>query len=381
MTHVRLADTELSRLLTRLPAGLDLDATARASGALVRKRAVKNAADLLHLALGYGACGLSLRLEAAWAQLRGLAQLSDVALLNRLRGAADWLGQILAAILSDRVRGSPRAGGRVVRVIDATSLSQPGSRTSDWRVHVSCRLGPQPVIEQVVLSDGRGAESLQRFVGAPGEIALVDRGYAKADDLAAWRAQGRAFIVRTGWNALRLRTPEGGVFDLFAALDRMGEQASAEWPVAIARDRAARQLLPVRLIALRLSEAQAEQSRRRARAKSRRQGKTLQPQTLRAAGYVLLLSSLEAEVGADEVLALYRLRWQIELVFKRLKSLLHLDALPAKDPDLARCWIYAKLIAALLLEETIQLFFDSPPWAEREGAPGAVAVAGAAAAA
>lgn len=381
MTPTRLADSAIANLLRRLPAGLDLDTTARTSGALVRKRGVKSASDLLRLALSYGACGLSLRVTSAWAEIVGLAHLSNVALLNRLRGAAAWLGQILAAILSARLAGSLGSHACRVRVIDATSLSQPGSRKSDWRVHVSCRLGAQPAIEQIVLSDGRGPESLQRFACSPGDLAIMDRGYAKADDLAAWRAQGGDFIVRTGWNALRLRTPDGSAFDLFAALDTLGEQASGAWSVAIARERAARQRLPVRLIALRLSEAQAEQNRRRARAKSRRQGKTLQPQTLRAAGYVLLLTSLEAEVSAAEVLALYRLRWQIELVFKRLKSLLHLDALPAHDPDLARCWIYAKLIAALLLEETTRLFLDSPPWAEGQGAARTVAVAGAAAAA
>ena len=62
-----------------------------------------------------------------------------------------------------------------------------------------------------------------------------------------------------------------------------------------------------------------------------------------------------------DVLEFYRLRWQIELVFKRLKSLLHLDQLPAKDPDLARCWIYAKIIAALLLEDMSGHVIDSPP--------------------
>lgn len=376
MTPERLADSEMPALLMRLPAGLDLDATARASGALVRKRGVKSAADLLRLALSYGACGLSLRGTTAWAEIVGLAHLSDVALLKRLRGAADWLGEIVAAILTARLAGAAGAGGRRVRVIDATSLSRPGSRTSDWRVHVSCRLGAQPAIEQIVLSDGRGAESLQRFAGAQGAIEIADRGYAKAEDVAACRARGRAFIVRTGWNAVRLRAPDGGAFDLFAALAAVPEQASAEWPVAVALDRAGRQLISVRLIALRLSAAQAEQSRRRARRKSRRQGKTPQAQTLHAAGYVLLLTSLDDSVSAADILALYRLRWQIELVFKRLKSLLHLDALPAHDPDLARCWIYAKLIAALLLEETTRLFLDSPPWAERHEAARAVAVAG-----
>lgn len=368
---------EPSSLLALLPATLDLEASARSSGALRRRRGVRDAASLLRLTLGYAVCGLSLRGAAAWAEVGALARLSNVALLNRLRGAADWLGQIVGAILSARLSGSAGAGGeRRWRLVDATTLSCPGSRKTDWRVHVGCRLGAQPRIEQLELSDGRGSESLGRFACGPGDIEIGDRGYAKAGDLADVAARGADFIVRTGWNSVRLRHADGAPFDLFAALDAVPEQGTADLSLTIARDRAQTQLLPVRLVARRLSAAEAERSRRRASRKSRKQGKTLQPQTLRAAGYVLLLTSLDAaSFTAADILALYRLRWQIELLFKRLKSLLHLDQLPAKDPDLARCWIYAKLIAALLLEEMTGLFLDSPPCADRSPAANDLALA------
>ncbi|MBI3496227.1 MAG: IS4 family transposase [Proteobacteria bacterium] len=368
---------EPSSLLALLPATLDLEASARSSGALRRRRGVRDAASLLRLTLGYAVCGLSLRGAAAWAEVGALARLSNVALLNRLRGAADWLGQIVGAILSARLSGSAGAGGeRRWRLVDATTLSCPGSRKTDWRVHVGCRLGAQPRIEQLELSDGRGSESLGRFACGPGDIEIGDRGYAKAGDLADVAARGADFIVRTGWNSVRLRHADGAPFDLFAALDAVPEQGTADLSLTISRDRAQTQLLPVRLVARRLSAAEAERSRRRASRKSRKQGKTLQPQTLRAAGYVLLLTSLDAaSFTAADILALYRLRWQIELLFKRLKSLLHLDQLPAKDPDLARCWIYAKLIAALLLEEMTGLFLDSPPCADRSPAANDLALA------
>jgi hypothetical protein len=379
MTPERITETQLSTLFAKLPAALDLDATARTSGALRRRRGVRDAPSLLRLALGYGACGLSLRRAAAWADLGAVASLSDVALLNRLRGAANWLGQIVGAILSDRLSGSAGGEGRCWRLVDATTLSSPGSRKTDWRVHLSCRLGPQPRIEQLDLSDGRGSESLSRFACGPGDIEIGDRGYAKGGDLAEVTALGADFIVRTGWNSVRLRTTDGAPFDLFALLDTLPEQGIADVPVTIALDRAGTQLLPVRLVVQRLSAAEAKRSQRRASRKSRKQGKKLQPQTVRAAGYVLLLTSLDAaSFPAADILAVYRLRWQIELLFKRLKSLLHLDALPAKDPNLARSWIYAKLIAALLLEEMTGLFLDSPPCANRKPAANTLSLARAA---
>lgn len=371
MTHISFIDTEFGELLSRLPAGLDLDVSARESGALVRRRCVKDAASLLRLALGYAVCGLSLRGAAAWAEVGAVARLSDVALLNRLRRSAAWLGEIVAAILSARMAESPgsspgQAPGtgaeRRVRLVDATTLSCSGSRKTDWRVHVGFRLGPRPRIEQLELSDGRGAESLDRFVCGRGDIVIGDAGYAKAQDLARLDATGAAFIVRTGWNAVRLRTPDGAPLDLFAVLKGVPERGMAEVAAAIALDRAGTQLLPVRLVILGKSAEEAARARARARRKSRKQGKTPKKETLQAAGYIVLLSSLDdLDFPAADVLELYRLRWQIELVFKRLKSLLHLDQLPARDPDLARCWIYAKIIAALLLEDMSGQVLDSPP--------------------
>lgn len=376
MTQTSLIETEFSTLLARLPRSLDLEASARSSKALVRRRAVKDAAGLLRLALGYAVCGLSLRGAAAWAEVGLAARLSDVALMKRLRGAADWLGVIVAALLSERLGAAASGGERRVLVVDATVLSCPGSRKTDWRVHAGYRLGGRPWIEQLELSDGRGAESLGRFVCGAGDIVIGDRGYAKAGDLAEARARGGDFVVRTGWNSVRLRTPSGAPFDLFAALDPLPEGGVGEFAVAIALDRAETKLLPVRLVVLRKSEADAVRSRRRARSKSRKQGKTPQRQTLAAAGYVLVLTSLDAESWpARDVLDLYRLRWQIELVFKRLKSLIHLDDLPAKNPDLARCWIYAKIIAALLLEDMTGVFDDSPPCADRNAVANRLALA------
>jgi len=76
----------------------------------------------------------------------------------------------------------------------------------------------------------------------------------------------------------------------------------------------------------------------------------------------MLVTSLDQETaGAEQLGELYRLRWRIELAFKRLKSLLSLDRLPAKDEGLARTWILAHLIAALLIEDLSPELRDSPP--------------------
>lgn len=263
----------------RLPTAAELAASALEHGALIRQRGIRDAETLLRLALSYGACGLSLRGAAMWAEAAELASVSNVALLNRLRGCAPWLATIAGHMLSSRVSGpavavAAAAASHRVRLVDATTLSAPGSGGADWRVHVAYDLVAQRTTA-IALSDGRGAESLCNFEWAPGDLAIGDRGYAKARDLAAVAQGGADFIVRTGWNAFRLRARDGAPFDLFASLDRVPELGDAAFEIAVALNRADTQWLPARLVVWRKSAADAEASRDgvRARPCSRRRSR------------------------------------------------------------------------------------------------------------
>ena len=363
-------DAKWPKLVTGLPAAVDLEASARRCGALKRRRKIRSAESLLRVVMSNAVGHLSLRGTAAWATLQGM-NLSNPAVLKRVKRSANWMAYLLAAVLADRMpahrmpAGVQAGAGYRLRLIDATTISAPGSHGTDWRLHVAYDLG-ETQISEVELTDGRGSESLTRFDLEPGDLAIADRGYAKAPDLAEIDAKGADYIVRTGWNATRLRTATGGEFDLLAAVRDTTEHAVREFQLTIALDRGEKQLLPVRLVALRRSDAEAEPSIRRARKDSRRHGTAPQRETLEAAKYIFLLTSLAPDdVPAEEVLALYRLRWQIELLFKRLKSLLRIDELPNKHPEAARCWILTNLLAALLLEDQARLFLDSPPSAPR----------------
>jgi IS4 transposase len=89
----------------------------------------------------------------------------------------------------------------------------------------------------------------------------------------------------------------------------------------------------------------------------------------------MLLSSLPDQHAAQAILQLYRLRWQIELLFKRFKSLLGLGDLPAKQRNLARSWILSKLILALLVERTARKLAESSPCAPAQIASGEAGLA------
>jgi hypothetical protein len=367
-TEASIGTGPINKLLARLPIALDIEAMARQYGAFSRSRRIKSGTELLHLALAYGVGELSLRDTAAWATLNGSA-MSDVAVLERLRlpAVAAWLGAMLQAVLATRRHEGAGAAAWQVRIIDATTVSGPGAAAA-WRLHAGYDLAGQR-LTAIEVSDGQASESLGRFKIGPGEIALADRAYLKARDLRAVRAAGGHFVVRAGWNAVRWRTPEGEPFDLFAMLDRLAWGEHAEAAIMIWPERTARDAFPVRLVVRRLDKAAAEASRARARQAARKEQRRIQPQTLKAAEFVLLVTSLDEHAfAAADILALYRRRWQVELAFKRMKSLFGLDELPAKDPDLARTWLYAKLIANLLAEDMTREILDSPPSARRHPA-------------
>jgi len=348
----------------QLPASFDLEATARLRGAFTRAREIKNAQTLLRLALAYGGLGMSLRETCAWAEAGEIASLSDPSLLERLCKAGPWLGDIAAALIAEQAKmAAGRWSGYRLRALDGTSICEPGADRTTWRLHVGYDLATGQV-DQLELTDLRGAENLQRLAYAPGDIVLADRYYARPRDLRPVIEAGADFIVRTGWNSLRLLQANGEPLDLFAALAAQAEQ-EGELQVRVHEgitEAPPWQPLILRLVVRRKSPEQAEAERKRLLKDAKKRGKQPDPRSLEAAKYILLLTSLPlATFPPADILGLYRFRWQIELAFKRFKSLAGLDTLPAKKPELARAWIYAKLIVAIIAEQIAGQVPDSFP--------------------
>jgi len=346
-----LSDRGWSGLLAGLPDGLDLESGARAAGAFMRARGVRTPQALLRLALVYANTPLSLRATAAWAAAAGVAVLSDVALLYRLQRLEDWLGDILAALLGEVVR-APGGLARPVQVVDATSLGWPGPRKGvAWRIHARLELAPTR-FSGFVLTDGTGAERLDRFTPTPGAIVLADRCYARHGGLAAVWSAGADLVVRYGLSSSAVREPGGARVTLNGVLRRPGLPARLDLPVELPGPGGSWH--PGRLLLMRRPAGSAAKSRARIDQKARKRGGTATLKQQRAADWLVLLTTLAAtDWPAQRVMALYRLRWQIELAFKRLKSQLRLADLQAKDPRLARACILAKLILALLVDRLV----------------------------
>lgn len=364
MTHESLCNKDWSSVVARLGGRELLENSARETKAFLRARVIDSAVDLLRLVLAYCLGERGLRSTAAWATSVGFVDISNVALLYRLRQCGDWLAMLVGQALA---AAAPKASrGRTIRIIDATTVPKagPAARKNNelWRIHSAFDL-PHERFGHFELTDQQAGETLDRIPVVQGEIRLADRAYLQPDRMADVLEAGADFVIRSGWKSARWLDAQGQPIDLIALLRAASARGLIDRPIWISRKHGAP--LALRLIAVRKPAQAAAAARRKARRNAQREGHQLSKRTLEAADWVILVTSLTPEeFSTTDVLALYRLRWRIELGFKRLKSLLGLRGPPSIDERSARPYVLAHLLMILLLEPLIDELEDSPRLAE-----------------
>lgn len=322
---------------------------ARECQAFQRARVIKSADELLYLVLLYSIADLSVR-EIAGVCAGSGKPISDEGVRQRLAACPQWVEGLLGKVLPASTL-PPWAEGRWQLVLcDGSQISGPGAAGTDYRWH----LAYDPVAQQICelhVSDVHTGESLTRYQLGPGMVVLGDRNFAKAPALVAARAQGAHVVVRMSPQYLKLWTREGAAFDLVAALRAAGEQPQVSFALQVREDKSG-QAIPVWIHALHLSEQQCNRARRHAKRQAARKGQTPRAQTLFLSEWVLVLTTLPPEeLSAEVVLELYRVRWQVELVIKRYKSLLDAAHVRAKQGSpLAEVYLLGKLLFAVLVE-------------------------------
>lgn len=338
-------------LVARLPA--DYARVAVEKKAFVRARQIKQPQDLLRGLLAYVLSPCSWRVLSCWAILIDLAEMSHRAWGKRLRQAGPWLGWLLSQLLvaPDVTPLLPVLASNVrVLLIDASSLKQPGGNGDDWRLHLAYDLLRGQMAE-VRVTDQHGAEVLAPFSLRKGDVVVADRGYGYRKNIAAASRKGAQVLLRFAPSTCPLQMPDGSPLEVAAWLRKRGEGTH----VQDAFCQYDGQSIPVRVIAQSLPEEAAERARQERRESSRRHGRVIQEDTLFLAGWVLLVSTLDPTLWTPSLaLRLYRARWQIELLFKRMKQLLRLNQLRSTHPQTVQATLLALLLAWALQEEVGQ---------------------------
>lgn len=327
-------------------------------GALRRVRGFPDAAILLRTLLVHLAGGCSLTEAVTNAQLAGWCDVSAVALFKRLCAAEAWL-RWMADQLWQRHPTPPLPHGYRVRAIDATTVSVPGSVGTDWRLHFGINLETLQC-DFCEVTDAHGGETFRRIPVAHGDLLLGDRVYATPPGIAHVASAGGHVLARVNHKALPLFDYSGEPLRLTERLRTLAVGQGREWSALVRHGPHAYQ---GRLVAVKRSRWSACLERRALRKRAAKKQKRLSRTALVLAGYFYVWTDVPAEIlDATAVLNWYRCRWQIELCFKRMKSILGLGQLPKKRPDSCRAWLHGKLLVALLLERLLDEAEHFSPW-------------------
>lgn len=338
---------------------------ARELGAFKRGRVITSAATLLRVMLIHLTDGCALRTTAAKASVGGLVSISDVAILKRLRNCAAWFEWMCRELRASWLPAplQPQLAScwerRRIRLLDGTMVSEPGATGSKWRLHYSVDF-PSLRADEVIVSTSAEGETLRHFTFKPGEIAVADRGFANPPGVAHVHHSNADVVVRMNLVTLPLYDPGGKeLLDVLACVRTLQAGQCAAWSASVKHGK---QRIAGRLCAVKKDAASADKARTRVRRESQRNGTTVQPQTLEVADYVLVFTTLGDDFPVEQVMELYRARWQIELIFKRLKSLAELGHLKKSDPRSARAWLQGKLLSALLIDALLAGREHFSPW-------------------
>lgn len=342
---------------------------ASSTDALKGLRKDKAAENYLRTLLIHIGCGYSLRETVARAKMANLADISDVALVKRLRKAKDWLHGLCVALLEDQGIALQQTTDFQVRLFDATNVKEPGKTGSLWRIHYSVQL-PSLNCDFFKVTPCKGVgtgESFFQYSIKKGDYIIADRGYSTAPGIHHAVSKNAYVTVRANTSSLPILDLKSQAFDLLNMVSGIQKPGIVRsWPVLIPTKSGA--TVEGRICAVRKTQEAIRLAQEKIRKNASKKSTTPKPETYEYAKYVIIFTNYPVEDFSDvEILNWYRSRWQVELVFKRFKSIAHLGHLPKHSDDSSKAWLYGKLFVALLTMKLVEYASTFSPWGYKLG--------------
>lgn len=337
-------------------------AQAKELKALQRGRNIGTAEELLRLIFLYQTTGDSYGLTAALTQIsENQTGLSKQAVQHRIISSGDWLKWLCENICREKeyLYTAPEwLKGYRVCVVDASNYSKLGSNTTDFRLHYMMELFNLNMTEHY-FTDASEGEKLTRYQKIQkNDLILADRAYATLTGIAHLQEREAHYVMRLRSNAFNLYREDHSRFDLTEELKDWQEQKNLDLSLYY---KIGKEYMPIRVCASAKTPEDVEKSNRHTKTSNTKEkrGKVTDLQSVWNR-YIVVVSSLPESISFEQILELYRMRWQIELVFKRFKSIFGGGQFSSKREDAVKAWFYGKLLLAIVCEVLVQRGHFSP---------------------
>lgn len=344
----------VASLLRVMPAGYE--EACFSTGAIIRKRDIKDPNDLMMLALFHLLTGCSLIEVSEISKLAKLGDISDVAFMKRFSNCNEWFKWILAAIQNTtpgiiHYSIPEKLSEYRILAVDASDVAEKGASGRIFRLHFALDIGNMQAALYNITSNSTG-EHLRNFELAKGDLVIADRIYSSITGIEYCLSKDCHYIARMRANSFKPYNAEGKQLDL---LSIMAGEDSSELNAFVRKERGenAGKLIPVRICFKKKDADALDSTRKKMKRKESKKQTTISESTYAFNEYIVLCTSLDRTITAEEVIELYRYRWQVELYFKRLKSILGYGELPKRSEKSIFSWLNGKLMIALLIESII----------------------------
>jgi hypothetical protein len=347
-TELAVQVEAVQKLMENLLEGLD--ESAKKYGAIVRRRAIKSAAGLLTALFIYALSGVSQRVLAVIAQVAGIANISDQAWQKKFVQTIPWLTYLLNETLFETkmsVLETQALRGKPLKLVDGSIVKQEGPNGESIRIHM-CYCLSTGCMEEVSVTDHHTAESFKPFNIQPGCIYMADAGFGRGKNLQYVVSKGADALLRVTPNHLSLSEDIEGKKKIDMTKKLETDKDIVDFTCYVQTEKG--KYMPVRIVASRLPEDKAEKAVKRKKRNAQRKQNQVKAETLIYAEWVILMTSLGEEYSAADLLAMYRARWQVELLFKRIKQFFRITKVRAATVKHSMALILVWLICWSLTE-------------------------------
>lgn len=334
------------------------------TGGMDRRRGIQDEEELLTLCMYY-AYGNSLIDTQNYALTTFGTNISDVGFMKRFKKCNEWIKWINQHMLQEKAeiyKIPEKIKGKKVIAVDASSITSKGAVKENWKLHYAVNIFSMTTEQFKITTESTG-ESLKNFELDKDYLVLADRIYATITGIENCNKAGADYILRIRNKAFKLYDKNGTEVVLTELLKKVKRKSRDFYLYYM---NSAKELKPIRFCVAQKTKEEKEFEQKNLRQKEKRKQIKISEETKFSNNYFFVVTSLDDSLSAEEILKLYRLRWQVEMVFKRLKSILNLGSMPTKTPVSSEAWLNCKMLIALLIEKLMLSVAFSPNESEEK---------------